>query len=651
MIFRQNKLLTIIVALGVLGSAWALANRHAVEMQNRAVEITVDYSEVAGLAGASGLTMAETLSRLKGAGITTVAVQERTIADLVAQGLVRLEREQWPKETTRVRALTTDAAAALRESDLPFMDWKAPSALGSSEATVRAEPEYILTRPLGLPEDQISTAKEAGMSVIARLVNYPRVRKSDVERTARQLERYDIHTVIFASDQVLGFRGAIDDVADVFKEHGLVYGSVEFAKQKGDQRLSEKMMPNVVRVHSVSSTEMATLAPGSAVERFARAAKERNIRVAYVRLVDLADDDPLKTNTRYVSAVATGLRSEGFALGSAHPFEDPAVPVAARVMISLGVAAGVMLLVLSIARLSPTLVWIGFAALAVVFAGLVALGIAIGLKLTALDAAIAFPTLAVLYAASNTPAEPLSGTLRTYFWVAAARFAGALILSAAGGLMVAGLLGRQEFMLRIDQFSGVKLAHVAPILLVTAAFAMAVGWGTASWSEQKERALTNLRRLGGQPVLIWQTVIGLVLLVMLAMLLARSGNEPGVGVSPLELRFRALLDTLLFVRPRTKEFLVGHPAMLLGIAAALGGRRNWAALLLVIGMFGEVSLVNTFCHIHTPLVISVMRSVIGGVLGFVIGAIVLLLYSRLKKDACSGKLSEMTGRERVGVEK
>ena len=118
-------------------------------------------------------------------------------------------------------------------------------------------------------------------------------------------------------------------------------------------------------------------------------------------------------------------------------------------------------------------------------------------------------------------------------------------------------------------------------------------------------------------------MLGIVALVALAVFVARSGNDPGVGVSAAELKTRALLDKYLFVRPRTKEFLLGHPALFFALAAAYSGRFPRAILpLLVIGAIGQSSLMDTFCHLHTPLFISLLRGLIGWVLGAIIGAIV-----------------------------
>ena len=107
-----------------------------------------------------------------------------------------------------------------------------------------------------------------------------------------------------------------------------------------------------------------------------------------------------------------------------------------------------------------------------------------------------------------------------------------------------------------------------------------------------------------------------------------AGNDAGVGVSGAELKGRAILDRILPVRPRTKEFLVGHPLFILGIAWWWRGRRRLGLPCLVFGSLGQVSLLNTFCHIHTPLVISVWRGGVGLVLGVLLGAAVFLLAER-----------------------
>jgi hypothetical protein len=109
----------------------------------------------------------------------------------------------------------------------------------------------------------------------------------------------------------------------------------------------------------------------------------------------------------------------------------------------------------------------------------------------------------------------------------------------------------------------------------------------------------------------------------------------------------------MFVRPRTKEFLIGHPLLIVGIGMMslfrVGVRSpgleveepaqdkgqaltGWAALAMMIGSMGQTDIVNTLCHLHIPVMLSVARIGIGALLGCIIGtalwAIVLRLLPR-----------------------
>jgi hypothetical protein len=121
----------------------------------------------------------------------------------------------------------------------------------------------------------------------------------------------------------------------------------------------------------------------------------------------------------------------------------------------------------------------------------------------------------------------------------------------------------------------------------------------------------------------------LVVFVLLVLVVLRSGNDPGVGVSAGELKVRALLDQLLYTRPRFKEFLVGHPALVIGLALALLRRPKIALPFLLVGALGQVSMLNTFCHLHTPLLVSLLRAVLGFTIGAVLGTAACLVLVRL----------------------
>jgi hypothetical protein len=97
----------------------------------------------------------------------------------------------------------------------------------------------------------------------------------------------------------------------------------------------------------------------------------------------------------------------------------------------------------------------------------------------------------------------------------------------------------------------------------------------------------------------------------------------------MELRLRLLLGDLLSVRPRTKELFIGHPLMLL--ALYYGWRFRGGPVLLALGAIGQVSLINSFAHMHTPILITLIRTGWGLGLGIVLGLALLGLLHLIRR--------------------
>ena len=107
------------------------------------------------------------------------------------------------------------------------------------------------------------------------------------------------------------------------------------------------------------------------------------------------------------------------------------------------------------------------------------------------------------------------------------------------------------------------------------------------------------------------------------LMLIRTGNEAPGAVPDWELRLRALLESIMQVRPRTKEFLIGHPALVVGAWLLLTGRTRFLPLAMFLATIGQASMVNTFCHLHSPLLVSLQRTGWGILLGVGLGLLVL----------------------------
>ncbi|MEN6305019.1 MAG: DUF5693 family protein, partial [Armatimonadia bacterium] len=191
---------------------------------------------------------------------------------------------------------------------------------------------------------------------------------------------------------------------------------------------------------------------------------------------------------------------------------------------------------------------------------------------------------------------------------------------------------------QIAQFRGVKFAQLLPLLIVfivTLARTYAPNTRSAGVSPASDQLPTDNSKLTTDPgwptiraglitatdgfVRYWHAIAIFVALGAVAFMIMRSGNESAVEVSSCELRLRALLDQILVVRPRTKEILFGYPALFLGLRLLLSARRRGAWILLTFGSIALISLTNTFCHLHTPLFVSLLRAVNGLWVGLLVG--------------------------------
>ncbi|MBI3947287.1 MAG: hypothetical protein HY321_15285 [Armatimonadetes bacterium] len=642
--FLSRAYIVVLVA-GMLASAAIAVSRVRVERGNPAVQMVVEWNEIRALAFATS-TSPETfdpvgvLRRLKAHGLTGLAVSQVQLDDLYGAGRAFLERDpEAPPGSPAMRLLAPDATWAAQiaaQVNARRGAGRVVALPGAGGRVVRLRDgfEPLRTTEVGPAPEAVRAAKEAGLEVVARVSSYPGVTPAAIRWIMADLKGHGARSVVFTGTEVLGHKDLLEKTADALLSQGLNYGFVEFGKQQGDAALARLLHGHIVRVHSITDAEMAQVAPAQAVERFVKAARERNIRIAYVRLFTQMREDPVGTNERYLDAIVRGLRRAGLTTGVARPYAPLYAGRPLLILAGTGVVAGVLLL---IGRLVTLPVGVQTAIFLLgAFGSALLLGLPptvdLARKALALLAALVFPTLAVLVfgvargstSPTSRPTEdddeheqtrpPHSHTLPVL-----ARFAAMSAVTLAGALLIVGLLGDSRFLIKYDQFIGIKAAHVLPLLGL--ALALATGFfeppapRAARWTEARARA----RRLLGDPVFVWQVAAVFAGVVLLAMLVMRSGNESGVGVPGWELRFRSLLDRILLVRPRTKEFLVGHPAMVLALWAGLRGRRSlWGGALLV-GAIGQVSLLNTFCHVHTPLLVSLLRAANGLVLGALLG--------------------------------
>lgn len=573
--------------------------RYRVEQSNRAVTIVVEADTAGDIAAAQGLSFAEGLAELAKSGVGMVACNERTAGELLSNGLIRLDERNDGRYT--LRGSSSDIAAIEDGYRARFgrID-------RDGRGLIIADPARLRSIQLGLNPADVAAARRAGLVTMARIGNPIGATPEYIDFAIARLGRQGAVAYLPLGDEVLGNDKLIGITADDLEREGIVYVSAEFAKISGDSKLAGKSKHNTIRLHAAQTAELVRMSPMAIVERYTKAARERNIRFLLVRPAATASDKPLTDFAFLIGKIRDGLTKDGLEIKSARPFQEPeSNPI-------LKAALGISLI--------PAML---YAALAM-----------LGDRARKSTRGVLLALLAILGAAAYLPAarEPLSLLAAillpiggfAWFTEKSGRpplfsYAGISAFALVGGLQVAGLLTGLGYMLHLDQFTGVKLVVFLPIF---AAAYLVIS------------KVVSIRDLLDRPI-VWRGLItGLFVLAVLAFMASRTGNDNPAGVSGIELKLRNLLDRFLIVRPRTKEFMIGHPALIFGLLWWNRARAGSSAQLVVAafvaaGAIGQTSVVNTFCHLHTPFDLSVIRVLIGHLLGCILGVLGWVVLSRI----------------------
>ncbi len=674
-LWRHYRLLTICAAVGLVAALLILAHRFAVERAYHTVEITIDGDDWATLARRNGMDREALYAELYRRGVRSVTLYAASLRRLADSGLVTYMAGADALGAVRTGSLSGPLAGlanagrinlnytyvlgplpVLRLAQGGFAIQMEPFHARFLSGTLIGDRGPVLEiagrgrdledESLGLLPQEAEAARAHHLAVEFRVRNFRDVAPGGLDAFFTGLKQFDqAFTLIFDRDQVLGYDALLPDVAQGMKQNGFAFGRIEAftarRQQKGEVTLAQLVAPNVIRVFSMAPEELAGSTPEDARDKFVLAARERNIRILYVRpfLSTSAGVNAIETNLDYVASIADDLVRAGYKMDKAVPLPVTSAP-------------GWLFLLAALGALSVTAITageVGAALAGPVPARLLYASVAAGLLLTAAViaahhtalwrqilaflAALAVPTLSMLWlipgarrpeadpADGPAPAEPVRSApesrpsgLRTLvrgvggLWTVSA-------VTALGGILVAALLSEWQFMMEMRAFLGVKLAHIIPVVVIGLLIAAAGAPRRELWP----RLRTWLR----QPLLLEYGIAIIVIGVVVVFALGRTGNSGLPLLSSVELKSRVLLQRVLIARPRTKEYLIGDPFMVLAFALAAVGARRWVLPAAMLGAIGQVGLVNSFSHIHTPLVYVVARTVYSLVIGSVLGAILV----------------------------
>ena len=656
----RTRYAAIVLLVALLASLTVAAFRARAESHAKRVELAMDFQDFDALARSYNYNPAAFLIALRRAGLTSLALTEElggnvgydgkafaaTGAQLLNQADISPVRNPTIAGLMAAKRLDPGAVYLLVSDPSSYHRYLSQLALHFEPKTVRVlhapkpwlievhtQIDYFNNTALGIPTDQLQLARYLGLLVIPRFQNDERFQEPQMNALFRDVLKYDpkVSTVIFFGlrNQVLGYPDHLDDAARAFKAHTFNFGTIETYDdsqiQKGNVTLARLIPGRTVRVQAIAKTELDKLKLDEVVGRYVLGVRERNIRVVYLRPWDHQDGTLSieATNVEMVKGIADELKADGFKLGRATPI----VPYRGNNRVLVGICA------LAVPSIFVLLLgffgWYrpGWAIAAYLLTILVyAAGVAINHDMVsrsviALAGAVLFETAAFLVlipAFAEIPSARNGEQIaRSIGWTLVAT--GVALL---GALVVVGVMSSPLAMEEIERFRGVKAVLAVPPLIALALYLFDRRYGSG---------VERPRDVFLSPVLTYQLLAGIVIVVAGVLLVMRSGNESDVSPSQFELALRHVLTSVLSVRPRFKEFLIGFPCMML-VPALLPIHRRAIGWLLALGIgVGIGDVVDTFSHLHTPLAISILRIFNGLWVGAAIGIVAIWIYRRFAR--------------------
>ena len=681
---RYNPLLLAVIVIGLACALWLNVVRHDVEQKNNTVEMAMEYEGLRRLAALQGLPEEDVLRQFKDAGINSLMIFDTTLERLTNNGEIQTVTGGELRQAAAlgsgmgvfanvgagdVEENAAYVAATDKQSVLDDVEQDLCLRYGADRVKVVSEnpriikingsttplpegkydePQGLLQAPLGLPVQDMRKVAALGFKIIVRPQNYVDVTDEQIDSIFARIKEagVPVDALMPCGTEVVGYPNKMKHLGERMQENNMTlvmlehYTQLQFAKIDGLLPLAEFNDYKAARSYVIDPTEQKKISVGEALRRWALTDEERNIRVNYIRpfLMPEGGQDIMKTNLKYVRDIKASVEARGYTIGEAGVFAakgDGFAPYfpskLSFIPVLLAIVAGVVLYLSLLFNLSGSKQLALWAVLSA--GGLALLFIGRGLltrQLLALAAASVFPVLSMsvifnIWDKNTTDKHSLLSICWKGIW----QLALAIALSLVGAAFLSAILTDSRFLLEIDIYRGVKLTFILPVIFTAILFIkrydllQVVGKGLQTlW--------TRLNGLLDTGLTFRHVVVLLVLMFIAYYFVGRSGHTGGVPVPAIELKMRAFLEQLMYARPREKEFMIGHPMFFLAVLAAYRcAPRWWQFALTCAAVIGQGSLVQTFCHMRTPVVMSFVRALDGYAVGVVFGVAGVLVIGAL----------------------
>jgi hypothetical protein len=637
MMSKLNRLLSLLLVVSISISIYMFALKIFAERDNSKVEISVSFKEVKALANSLDKSPQEVLEKLKAAGVTSLAIEENTVKDLADMGwilvlngwqLLDYDRLLGTTQYTVRQLVTADDFSPksyyvlTKERDMfdklkDFMQER-----GYDIKSYEGGGLYIIQdvkakggfTSIGLEFDETAfgLAQDAGLNTL--VVSKGLASKTPVETgfLIGQLNKKAITMFLPGNNEMPLDNVSFRMLKGFLKDTNIKLGFDEFLNANDVASMAKELNYSAVRVYNRP--------PHKWMDEYLIAVRDRNDRLIHLHLFLSGPEDLLTYNAEHISRIKNDITTKGvitdFKFGSSAAFKN----IYSSRILSLVSSLGIFWAIFRLAKgagLSRTMSTILLAFVFMLLAIIAARDFPLFRNAAGLLAAMSFPVLGT-YEEMRKQAYEVSN-FNTLLLQSLRGFCRSTVTTVVGIVIVWGIFSGSPALLGFEKFRGIKALYIISYVLLI---------------------LLYLKDKNGgfylkKPIISLGGILGLVAFTgALFVLINRTGNYSTIPIPKWELSFRIWLEQVLWVRPRTKEFLIGFPSMITAGGFKALGFDKWSKLFYMVALLGQVSMMNTFSHFHISALISIIRSLEGIIIGLILGTVVLggfYLYEKRRK--------------------
>jgi len=482
----------------------------------------------------------------------------------------------------------------------------------------------------GFDEAVLDKLKSMGFEIVLRPFTHPAGYAGYDLEYEQIIRDYGIKYMVFDGPEEPGAYGGVGAFKDIVKQYGIIVGIIEapsqigYVKQRGLEGLIVETGYAVNRVYIAPTKDLSFINPRELALRWLRGVVDRNVRFVYI--------EPLKNpevsysgNIDGAIEAAEGFNrlvcSKGYALNGRIEKLYPGKPGKVHYF-------AVFLSLLFASALYAAYLFGWGKRLAAAFAAAVPLAVAAFLILKAFSG---FGPIEFLAMCASVLYPSFSSLLLLKYLKGNREKPLVVLLPASLGLMlginapamytVVATLCDIRYTMNIELYRGVLISFVAPLGFFTLNYFLTCG------RHANADSLSGfLCRLPKRRISFLHIAALAAGAAALYVYLGRSGQNIGVSALPAEVKIRETLEMLFLARPRIKEFLIGYPALFAMVYLYRGHKKDIILFILGFGVVaGGISMVNSFCHVFTPVEVSVWRTAGGLVIGIMLGAALIAL--------------------------